>query len=59
MKDFQYMKVKLADGDIRYIENVKMLLKSEDVLQAFSNWKFEEINISIDDDTSTIITSKI
>lgn len=56
---FQYMKVKLSDGDIRYIENVKMLLKSEDVLQAFSNWEFEEINISIDDDTSTIITSKI
>ena len=57
--EFQHMKVKLSDGDIRYIENVEMLFKSKDVLQAFSNWEFQDIIISIDEETDTIITSKI
>ncbi len=55
---YQYMKVKLSDSDIRYIENIEMLLKSEDALKAFSEWNFEEIIISIDDEVETIITSK-
>jgi len=56
--EFQFMKVKLSEGDTRYIENVEMLLKSEDVLKAFLDWKFEEIIISIDDEANTVITSK-
>ena len=56
--DYQFMKVKLSDSDIRYIENIEMLLKSDDVLKAFSEWNFEEITISIDNEVDTIITSK-
>lgn len=56
--DYEYMKVKLSDGDIRYIENASMALKSIDVLTAFSNWSFDEVIISIDDEAETIITAK-
>lgn len=56
--EFQYMKVKLSDGDVRYIENVEMLHKSDTVLKSFSNWSFIDIVVSIDDEAETIITSK-
>ncbi len=56
--DYQFMKVRLSESDVRYIKNIDMLLKSDDVLKAFSEWNFEEITISIDDEADTVITSK-
>jgi len=56
--DYQFMKVKLTQGDVGYIENAEMLLKSNNVLNSLSKWNFEEITISIDDNVDTIITSK-
>jgi len=55
--DFSHLKVKISDGDVRYIENVKMLLSNEDVIKALNIWNFKEILVSIDDDTETIIAS--
>tara|TARA_X000000950_G_C13889314_1_gene650184 strand:+ start:1164 stop:1967 length:804 start_codon:yes stop_codon:yes gene_type:complete len=57
--DYLFMKVKLEDGDIRYFEDSKMLLKNDDVLNSFSKWNFKEILISIDDEVDTVITSKL
>jgi len=56
---YQYIKIKLSEQDIRYIENSKMFLNNVDAINAVSEWNFVEILISIDDDTQTIITPKI
>lgn len=57
--DYQYMKIKFSDDDVRYIENVNMLLNNSELLEALHKWSFDEILISIDDETETKITSKI
>ncbi|MGB1283347.1 MAG: hypothetical protein ACPG44_02675 [Polaribacter sp.] len=56
--DYQFMKVELSDGDVRYFENINMLLKSDDVLKSFSEWNFKEIIVSIDDKVETKIKPK-
>ncbi|AGC75978.1 hypothetical protein LX97_00656 [Nonlabens dokdonensis] len=56
--DYQFLKVKITENDIRYIEHYDMLLQSDDVIQSIENWSFSEILVSIDEENSTIINGK-
>jgi len=53
---FQHLKIRLSGQDVRYIENSEMITKNIDVASAISNWNFETIVVSIDNDVETIIT---
>lgn len=56
--DFELMKIKLDEYDIRYIESPEMLINNTELSEKVKNWKFKDITISIDNETDTIIQPK-
>ena len=56
--DFQEMKVRLSQEDIRYVDKPILFEKSKDLQEILTKWSFEEILVTIDDESETVILSK-
>jgi hypothetical protein len=56
--DFQSMKVKLFDSDIRFFNSSKLLLENKEIMTYLSEWNFKEITIQIDEEMESKIKPK-
>lgn len=53
--DFEYMKVYIKEGDIRGIENPNTLFDNKELMDIISNWKFQKVDIIINNEVETTI----